>query len=165
MALGNDQEHGTAVRAVIYRLGSQCTRPHLRLFFRTKWLTTESVNNMAWLFGSGKRAPSGQPESKAARERQISNLKERVPGLQQKSADSSLYEVQIHAPPDGALVMLRVFLPTKFPSEKPGTISIERRRSSNSFGFARVSITLMRVEVAFARFEKCWESPRISRAT
>lgn len=77
---------------------------------------------MAWLFGSGKRAPSGQPETKVAREKQIANLKERVPGLEQKSTDSSLFEVRINAPPNGALVMLRVFLPTKFPSERPGEL-------------------------------------------
>ena len=77
---------------------------------------------MAWLFGSGKRAPPGQPENKIAREKQIANLKERVPGLEQKSTDSSLFEVRINAPPNGAMVMLRVFLPTKFPSERPGEL-------------------------------------------
>lgn len=35
--------------------------------------------------------------------------------------DHSLYEVQIRTPPDGNMVMLRVFLPTKFPAERPGT--------------------------------------------
>lgn len=75
---------------------------------------------MAWLFGSAKskNAP-GQSDTRAARDRQISNLHERVPGLQLKSKDNSLYEVQI-AGPDGARVMLRVFLPTKFPAERPG---------------------------------------------
>ena len=75
---------------------------------------------MAWLFGSGRRAPAGHSESKAARDRQIANLHERVPGLQIKSNDNSLYEIRIAAPPDGAMVMLRVFLPTKFPADRPG---------------------------------------------
>lgn len=74
---------------------------------------------MAWLFG-GKRPPTGQPEVRAGRDRQISNLQERVPGLQLKSNDNSLYEVRIRAPPDGSMVVLRVFLPTKFPAERPG---------------------------------------------
>lgn len=78
---------------------------------------------MAWLFGSGKKAPPGQSESKAARDRQIANLHERVPGLQIKSNDNSLYEIRIAAPPDGAMVMLRVFLPTKFPTDRPGESS------------------------------------------
>lgn len=74
---------------------------------------------MAWLFGSGRKTPPGQSDVRAARDRQISNLHEKVPGLQLKSKDNSLYEVQI-AGPDGARVMLRVFLPTKFPAERPG---------------------------------------------
>lgn len=74
---------------------------------------------MAWLFGSGRKTPPGQSDVRAARDRQISNLHEKVPGLQLKSKDNSLYEVQITGP-DGARVMLRVFLPTKFPAERPG---------------------------------------------
>ncbi|CBJ49049.1 conserved unknown protein [Ectocarpus siliculosus] len=74
---------------------------------------------MSWLFGSGNRkTPTGQSDIRAARDRQISNLKERVPGLLLKSTDNSLNEVQITAP-DGAKVVLRVFLPTKFPSDRP----------------------------------------------
>lgn len=73
---------------------------------------------MAWLFGSGRRTPPGQSDFRA-RDRQIGNLHEMVPGLQLKSKDNSLYEVQITGP-DGARVMLRVFLPTKFPAERPG---------------------------------------------
>lgn len=75
---------------------------------------------MSWLFGSGNRkTPTGQSDIRAARDRQISNLKDRVPGLLLKSTDNSLNEVQITAP-DGAKVILRVFLPTKFPSDRPG---------------------------------------------
>ncbi|CAM9947227.1 unnamed protein product [Ectocarpus sp. 4 AP-2014] len=74
---------------------------------------------MSWLFGSGnRRTPTGQSDIRAARDRQISNLKARVPGLLLKSTDNSLNEVQITAP-DGAKVVLRVFLPTKFPSDRP----------------------------------------------
>lgn len=97
----------------------------------------QTCGKMAWLFGSGKRAPSGQPESKVAREKQIANLKERVPGLEQKSADSSLFEVRINAPPNGALVMLRVFLPTKFPSERPGELLDHLLSSKIPFSRAR----------------------------
>lgn len=75
---------------------------------------------MSWLFGGGgRKPPAGQSDARAARDRQISNLNERVPGLRLESTDNSLYEVQITGP-DGARVMLRVFLPTKFPAERPG---------------------------------------------
>ncbi|CAM9217217.1 unnamed protein product [Discosporangium mesarthrocarpum] len=75
---------------------------------------------MSWIFGNaGKRQPPGQNDLKASRERQVCNLQERVPDVQVKSTDSSLYEVQINAPPDGRPVMLRIFLPTKFPAERP----------------------------------------------
>lgn len=76
---------------------------------------------MAWLFGSGRKTPTGQFDVKAARDRQISNLQERVPGLRLESTDNSLYEVQISIP-GGARVTLRVFLPTKFPAERPGEL-------------------------------------------
>ncbi|CAM9129484.1 unnamed protein product [Choristocarpus tenellus] len=80
---------------------------------------------MSWLFGtSGKRQPQGQSDVRAARERQVHNLKEKVQGLQEKSTDTSLFEVQISAPPDGRPVMLRVFLPTKFPSERPAVLQL-----------------------------------------
>jgi len=79
---------------------------------------------MSWLFGgSGRKPPSGQSDARAARDRQINSLKERVPGLRMESKDSSLYEVQITGP-DGAGVKLRVFLPTKFPAERPGERSM-----------------------------------------
>lgn len=72
------------------------------------------------MFGSQKRTPTGQSDVRAARDRQINNLHERVPGLRVESKDDSLFEVQISGP-DGTKVMLRVFLPTKFPAERPGT--------------------------------------------
>ncbi len=79
---------------------------------------------MSWLFGGpGRKSPQGQSDARAARDRQISNLKERVPALTAESKDNSLYEVQIPGP-DGSRVMMRVFLPTKFPVERPGEISI-----------------------------------------
>lgn len=75
---------------------------------------------MSWLFGGGgKKSPTGQWDARAARDRQISNLQERVPALTAESKDNSLFEVQITGP-DGARVMMRVFLPTKFPAERPG---------------------------------------------
>lgn len=106
---------------------------------------------MSWLFGSGKRAPSGELEIKAARERQISSLQDRVPGLQQKSTDSSLYEVQIRAPPDGATVKLRVFLPTKFPAERPGTLA---RRVINQLSIHRAILLLLYIHTMHRVFER-----------
>lgn len=77
---------------------------------------------MSWIFGNAKRgAPNAEIDGRAAaREQQIRNLHERIPHLQQKSSDNCLYEVEIRAPPDRRKVTLRVFLPTKFPDERPG---------------------------------------------
>lgn len=82
---------------------------------------------MSWLF-PGKKTPPAHSDVRAVRDRQISNLHEKVPGLRVESTDGSLFEVQISAP-GGAKVMLRVFLPTKFPAERPGVYVWEKVRT------------------------------------
>lgn len=75
---------------------------------------------MSWLFGSTRRGTSPESDLREARDLQIRNLRDRVPNLEVKANDHSLYHVHIQAPPDGRNVTLRIFLPTKFPAERPG---------------------------------------------
>ena len=81
---------------------------------------------MSWLWGE-KRSKSPEARQAAAAEDlrrnragQLAALEKNTPGIAMKSADASLYELTIAAPPDGRNVVLRIFLPTRFPEERPG---------------------------------------------
>ncbi|CAM9850637.1 unnamed protein product [Chrysoparadoxa australica] len=60
----------------------------------------------------------GDKDGKALRDAQIAGLLQ-VPGIQQKAGDGSMMELGVAAPPEGRQVVMRIFLPARFPEERP----------------------------------------------
>jgi hypothetical protein len=98
---------------------------------------------MSWLWGvSRAKSPQNgdqnqqqqQTDLRGQRAAQLAALEKNTPGIALKSTDASLYEITMAAPPDGRAVVLRIFLPTRFPEERPGTM--------NTVGFCRFSNVL-----------------------
>jgi hypothetical protein len=86
---------------------------------------------MSWLWGGGRaKSPQNgdqnqqqqQTDLRGQRAAQLAALEKNTPGIAMKSADASLYELSMAAPPDGRAVVLRIFLPTRFPEERPGKL-------------------------------------------
>jgi hypothetical protein len=88
---------------------------------------------MSWLWGGGRaKSPQNgdqsqqqqQTDLRGQRAAQLAALEKNTPGIAMKSADASLYELTMAAPPDGRAVVLRIFLPTRFPEERPGKLKL-----------------------------------------